>query len=91
MADDEELFDHQVTPWTVGQLRKALEGIPDDLPVRVITAEDLYSGHEKNAKPCGGSGRFPLAAGNEPPERCWCEWQPFLPHLRADHRGASHA
>jgi Family of unknown function (DUF6225) len=38
--DDEELFDHQVTPWTVGQLRAALEGVPDDLPVRVITAEE---------------------------------------------------
>jgi hypothetical protein len=38
--DDEELFDHQVTAWTVGQLRAALEGLPDDLPVRVITAEE---------------------------------------------------
>lgn len=38
--DDEELFDHQVTAWTVGQLRTALEGVPDDLPVRIITAEE---------------------------------------------------
>jgi hypothetical protein len=37
---DEELFDHQVTAWTVGQLRAALEGVPDELPVRVITAEE---------------------------------------------------
>ena len=37
---DEELFDHQVTAWTVGQLRAALAGAPDDLPVRVITAEE---------------------------------------------------
>jgi hypothetical protein len=38
--DDEELFDHQVTAWTVGQLRAALDGLPDDMPVRVITAEE---------------------------------------------------
>jgi Family of unknown function (DUF6225) len=40
MTDDEELFDHQVTPWTAGQLRAALEGVPDDMPVRVWVAED---------------------------------------------------
>lgn len=37
---DEELFDHQVTAWTAGALRKALDGVPDDWPVRVITAEE---------------------------------------------------
>jgi hypothetical protein len=40
MAHYEELFDHQVTAWTVGQLRTALDGVPDDLPVRIITAEE---------------------------------------------------
>lgn len=40
MTDDEELFDHKVEPWTVGQLRKAMEGLPDDMPVEVITAEE---------------------------------------------------
>lgn len=40
MSDDEELFDHEVTPWTVGQLRAALNGVPDDLLVRVVTAEE---------------------------------------------------
>jgi hypothetical protein len=39
MADDEE-FDHQITPWTAGQLRKALEGVPDDFVIRVWIAED---------------------------------------------------
>jgi hypothetical protein len=39
-CDDEELFDHQVTAWTAGQLRNASEGVPDDLPVMVITAEE---------------------------------------------------
>jgi Family of unknown function (DUF6225) len=36
----EELFDHQVTAWTAGQLRKALDGIPDDMPVRIQIAEE---------------------------------------------------
>ena len=44
MYDDEELFDHQVTAWTVGQLRAALDGVPDDLPVTVVTAEEPGSG-----------------------------------------------
>ncbi len=38
--DDEELFDHQVTPWTAGQLRQALDGLPDDLPVSVLVSEE---------------------------------------------------
>lgn len=38
--DDEELFDHQVTAWTAGQLRAALAGLPGDLPVRVIPADE---------------------------------------------------
>ena len=29
-----------MTAWTAGQLRKALEGVPDDLPVTVVTAEE---------------------------------------------------
>ena len=41
--DDEELFDHTVTPWTLGDLRKAVkdaEGLPDDFPVTVTPAEE---------------------------------------------------
>jgi hypothetical protein len=30
--------DETATPWTAGQLREALAGVPDGLPVRVITA-----------------------------------------------------
>lgn len=33
-------YDHSVTPWTVGQLRTALEGLPEDLPVLVDVAEE---------------------------------------------------
>lgn len=39
-TESEELFDHHVTAWTVGQLREALEGVPDDLPICVIPAEE---------------------------------------------------
>ena len=35
----EEEFDHQVSAWTVGQLRAAIGQLPDDLPITVITAE----------------------------------------------------
>lgn len=42
MAFDDETveYDHQVTPWTVGQLRAALEGLPEDLPMVAIVAEE---------------------------------------------------
>jgi hypothetical protein len=40
LTEGEELFGHQVTAWTAGQLRKALEGVPDDMPVTVVTAEE---------------------------------------------------
>lgn len=37
---DEEEFDHQVTAWTVSQLRDALAGVSGDLPVTVQAAEE---------------------------------------------------
>jgi hypothetical protein len=40
LEPDEEEFDHVADAWTVGQLRAALEGVPDDLPIEVITAEE---------------------------------------------------
>jgi hypothetical protein len=40
MSDDEELFTHTVTTWTVGDLRKALDGVPDELPLIVFIAEE---------------------------------------------------
>ena len=43
-SEDEELFVHRVTPWTAGQLRKALEGVPDDWPVVAVTADEPGSG-----------------------------------------------
>jgi Family of unknown function (DUF6225) len=40
VIEDEELFDHQVTAWMVGQLRQAMEGLPDDLPVSVLVSQE---------------------------------------------------
>lgn len=39
MHDVEIAYEHHVAAWTVGQLRAALEGIPDDYPVQVMVAE----------------------------------------------------
>ena len=36
MTDDEK-FAHTVTPWTVGDLRRALDGVPDDTPIKVTS------------------------------------------------------
>lgn len=36
--DSEEQFEHVVDPWTVGQLRAALAGLPDDLPIVIDVA-----------------------------------------------------
>ena len=35
-----ELLRHEVSAWTVGQLRKALADFPDDMPVRVAPLEE---------------------------------------------------
>jgi hypothetical protein len=46
----DELFTHTVRAWTAGELRMALEGVPDDFPVRVVTAEEpgsRYAGPEQ--------------------------------------------
>ncbi|MFD4141757.1 DUF6225 family protein [Streptomyces sp. NPDC058572] len=32
-------FEHTVPEWTVGELRRALAGLPDELPVRVAVPE----------------------------------------------------
>ena len=39
-GDDEELFTHTVRAWTAEELRRALEGVPDDLPVTVMVADE---------------------------------------------------
>ena len=42
----EELLRHEATAWTVGQLRKALDVIPDDMPMRVVVSEEPGSDFE---------------------------------------------
>jgi hypothetical protein len=39
-VNDEDLFDHQVTAWAAGELRSALDRVPDDTPVRVVPADE---------------------------------------------------
>ena len=39
-VNDEALFAHQVTAWTAGELRSALGGVPDEMPVRVVPANE---------------------------------------------------
>lgn len=36
MTENEELFRHDPKQWTVGQLRQAMEGMADDLPLEVV-------------------------------------------------------
>ncbi|MEU6261740.1 DUF6225 family protein [Saccharopolyspora shandongensis] len=40
MHIDDEEFDHVVTAWTVGDLRKALEGVSDDMPLVAWVADE---------------------------------------------------
>lgn len=47
--------------WTVGQLRRALEGVPDDLPCVVY----FDSGHPSNLVHARRVGAFPSAARSE--------------------------
>ena len=35
-----KMVKHEVSAWTVGQLRKALDGYPDGMPVRVAPLEE---------------------------------------------------
>ncbi|HLH58953.1 MAG TPA: DUF6225 family protein [Streptosporangiaceae bacterium] len=35
-----KLVKHEVSAWTVGQLRKALTDLPDDMPIRVAPLEE---------------------------------------------------
>jgi hypothetical protein len=37
---DEEEYDHEVSAWTVGQLRAALADLDEDVPLRVEVAEE---------------------------------------------------
>ncbi len=47
MPDREIVYSHTVKALTVGDLRKALEGVPDDTPLEVSTLEDPSSSPRK--------------------------------------------
>lgn len=38
--DGEAELAHEVEAWTVGQLREAMAGLPDDMPVTVLVSEE---------------------------------------------------
>ncbi len=53
---DEELFPHEATAWTTGQLRKALDGIRGDPRLRLVVAEEPGSDF-------AGNGQVVISAG----------------------------
>jgi hypothetical protein len=70
MSDDEELFTHTVTAWTVGDLRKALEGVPDEFPLVIIPAdkpENDLAAEEQVVVGAGSEGSWKPAAGTTGP------------------------
>jgi Family of unknown function (DUF6225) len=80
---NEELFDHQVKVMTALQLRKALEGVPDDFEVRVVTAKE----------PGGGAAEEQVAISAGWVRTGWrpdyfeidCEFPPGQYYRRTDH------
>lgn len=47
MPEREIPYEHTVKAWTVGDLRRALDGIPDDTPLEISTLEDPSSSPRK--------------------------------------------
>ena len=77
MESDEELFTHEVKVWTVGDLRKALEDVADELPVRAFIAEEPGGGTADEQVVYGGC---PWSdQGKDTPPQCFsleCEFPP---------------
>lgn len=66
VADDEEIFVPRVEPWTVGRLRAAIEGMPDELPVTVLVPPgQVGPGAENRAVTRAGLG--PVILAPKPP------------------------
>jgi hypothetical protein len=59
-----KLVKHEVTAWTVGQLRKALADFPDDMPVRVAPLEEPGGDLEAPLQVVTGTEVRPFAAGD---------------------------
>ena len=65
-----KLVKHEVSAWTVGQLRKALADFPDDMPVRVAPLEEPGGDLEAPLQVVTGTEVRPFAADDgagEPP------------------------
>ena len=64
-----KLLKHEVSAWTVGELRKALADFPDDMPVRVAPLEDPGGDLEAPLQVVTGTEVRPFAgaAGNGGP------------------------
>jgi Family of unknown function (DUF6225) len=59
-----KLVKHEVSDWTVGQLRKALTDFPDDMPVRVAPLEDPGGDLEAPLQVVTGTEVRTFAAGD---------------------------
>lgn len=68
MPEPDEEFDHEVTPLTTGDLRRALEGVPDDMPVKVYPAEE--PGGDTPADEQVIVGAAPWVSGDAWPRGC---------------------
>ena len=58
-----KLLKHEVSAWTVGELRKALADFSDDMPVRVAPLEDPGGDLEAPLQVVTGTEVRPFASG----------------------------
>jgi hypothetical protein len=76
---DEELFDHQVTAWTVGQLRAALQAVPANRVDRLVSVlvsihlgpAPFTWGHADRVCAVRGRWRTPVNGGQHCWKACW--------------------
>ncbi len=62
-----KLLKHEVSAWTIGQLRKALADFPDDMPVRVAPLEEPGGDLEAPLQVVTGTEVRPFASGDGEP------------------------
>ncbi|MFJ1900488.1 DUF6225 family protein [Streptomyces sp. NPDC088115] len=91
MADT---FEHAPQVWTAGQLRKALDGLPDDTPIHMGIAEDpgdfdgyrngvlVDAHHVENWWPAVGD--MPERTETETALTLFADWQPDTYDHRVD-------
>lgn len=63
----EEPFEHTIQPWTVGDLRRAIEGVPDETRIKVNVAETPGGDTcDEQVLYEAGFGRYRM--GDDPPD-----------------------